>query len=98
MDSAAVVIAFAIHPFLPVPPCFSAGIFACCGVGHDRIYMRHLLPQLPESPAHCVVHFVVLDHMAPVQAPALGAIQLLQPFVAEHQHWIGVDDQLGPLS
>ncbi|WP_413404177.1 hypothetical protein [Synechococcus sp. MIT S9510] len=41
---------------------------------------------------------VVLDHMAPVQAPAFGAIQLLQPLIAEHQNRIGVDYQLGAFS
>ncbi len=34
--------------------------------------------------------------MAPAAAAALRAEQLLQPFVAEHQHRIGLDNQLRP--
>ena len=57
--------------------------------------MRHLLPELPRCPPHRVLHAIVLSHMAPAARAALRAIQLLKPFVAEYQHWIGLDHELG---
>lgn len=56
--------------------------------------MGHLLPEVPRCPAHRVSNLVVLDHVAPTAAAAFGAEQLLQPFIAQHQHRVGVDDQL----
>ena len=55
--------------------------------------MGHLLPQLPRCPAHRVPHRIVFDHMAPTAVAAFRAEQLLQPFVAQHQHRVGVEDQ-----
>ena len=57
--------------------------------------MGHLLPQLPGCPSDAVLSVVVLSDVAPAIASALGAEQLFQPFVAEHQHRIGLDHQLG---
>ena len=57
--------------------------------------MGDLLPEVLWCPAHGVLHAVVLDHMAPATRAALRAEQLLKPFVAEYQHWIGLDHQLG---
>ena len=57
--------------------------------------MRDLLPEIPGCPAHGVLHAVVLDHVAPAARSALRAEQLLKPFVAEYQHWIGLDHELG---
>ena len=57
--------------------------------------MGDLLPEIPGCPAHGVLHAVVLDHVAPVTRAAPLAEQLLKPFVAEYQHWLGLDHQLG---
>ena len=56
--------------------------------------MGHLLPELPRRPAHRVPHCIMFDHVAPTAGATLRAEQLLQPFVAEHQHGVSVDDQL----
>ncbi len=56
--------------------------------------MGHLLPQLPRRPVHFVQHPVDPLDMAPAAAAALRAEQLLQPFIAEHQHRIGLNHQL----
>ena len=58
--------------------------------------MGHLLPQIPGCPAHAVVDPIVLGDVAPTAGAALGAKQLFQPLIAEHQHGIGMDHQLGP--
>jgi hypothetical protein len=44
-----------------------------------------------------VLNAVVLDHMAPAAAAALWAEQLLKPFMAQHQHRVGLNHQAGPL-
>ncbi len=62
-------------------------------VGHHRIHMGHLLPEVALRPAHRVADPIVLRHMAPAVAAAGRAEQLLQPFVAEHQHRVGLDHQ-----
>ena len=59
--------------------------------------MGHLLPELTGCPAHRVLHAVVLGDVAPAAAAALRAEQLLQPFIAEHQHRIGLNHEQGPL-
>jgi hypothetical protein len=59
--------------------------------------MGHLLPQVARGPEHRVQHPVDPFDMAPAAATALRAEQLLQPFVAEHQHRIGLDHQLRPV-
>ena len=56
--------------------------------------MGHLFPELPRCPSHRVGDLVMFDHVAPVAATALGAEQFLQPFVAQHQHGVGIEDQL----
>ena len=56
--------------------------------------MGHLFPQLPRSPAHRVLHCVVFGHMEPAAVAALGAEQFFEPLVAQHQHRVGIDDQL----
>jgi len=56
--------------------------------------MSHLLPQIPRRPAHCVLQPVVPGDVAPAAAAALRAEQLLQPFIAEHQHRVGLNHQL----
>jgi len=56
--------------------------------------MGHLLPQVPRRPAHAVVRTVMLHHMAPARPAALGTKQLLQPFIAQHQHRVRLNDQL----
>jgi len=58
--------------------------------------MAHLLPEIPGCPANRVLHAVVLGDVAPAAAAALRAEQLLHPFVGEHQHLVGLDQQLGP--
>jgi len=58
--------------------------------------MGHLLPQIPRSPAHRVFHPVVFGDVAPAAPSALRAEQLLQPFIAEYQHRVSLDHQLGP--
>ncbi len=58
--------------------------------------MGHLLPEVAWGPAHRVQNPVDPGDMAPAAAAALRAEQLLQPFVAEHQHRIGLDHQLRP--
>ena len=60
--------------------------------------MGHLLPQIPRCPAHAVVDPIVLDDVAPLACAALGAKQLFQLLVAEHQHGIGMDHQPGLLA
>ena len=60
--------------------------------------MGYLLPEFPGCPPHCVGHLVVLNHMAPTGAAALRAEELLEPFVAEDKHRIGINDQLCCLS
>ena len=72
----------------------SSGVLAHRGIGGGWINMGHLLPQLPRRPVHGVKHSVVFDYMAPEAAGALRAEQLLQPFVAQHQNWVGIDEQL----
>ena len=56
--------------------------------------MGHLFPELPGRPAHRVDDRVVLGHVTPAAMAALRAEQLLQSFVAENQHRVGMDDQL----
>ena len=41
--------------------------------------------------------FVFTNYMAPAVASALRAVELLQPFVADHQHWVSIDHQSRPL-
>jgi len=57
--------------------------------------MGHLLPQVPRRPAHRVLHAAVFGDVAPAAAAALWAEQLLQPFIAENQHRVGLKHQLG---
>ena len=59
------------------------------------IHVGDLLPEIPGCPAHGVLHAVVLDHVAPAARAALRAEKLLKPFVAEYQHWISLDHELG---
>ena len=59
--------------------------------------MSHLLPELPAGPVHRMTDAVVADHMTPVAHPAFRAIQLLQPFVAQHQDGVGLEDLAGLL-
>jgi len=56
--------------------------------------MGRLLPQLPRRPAHRVLHPVVPGDVAPATVAALRAEQLLQPFIAEHKHRVGLNHQL----
>jgi len=56
--------------------------------------MGYLLPQIPRSPAHRVLHPVLFGDVAPAAAAALRTEQLLQPFIAEHQYRIGLNQQL----
>jgi len=56
--------------------------------------MGHLLPPLRRRQAHRVLHTAVFGDVSPAAAAALRAEQLLQPFVAEHLHWIGLNQQL----
>ena len=56
--------------------------------------MGHLFPELPGRSAHRVDVLVVLGHVTPAAMAAFRAEQLLQPFVAEDQNRIGVNDQL----
>ncbi len=58
--------------------------------------MGRLLPQLARGPAHRVDRPVDPGDVAPAAAAALRAEQLLEPFVAEYQHGISLDDQLRP--
>ena len=57
--------------------------------------MRDLLPQLPRRPAHLMHHSVDPGDVAPAARAALRAEQLLQSLVAQHQHRVGLDHQLG---
>ena len=62
--------------------------------GHGGIHMGHVLPQLPRRLTQLVHHRVKLrDASSPFAAP-LRAEQLLQPFVAQHDHLIGADHKL----
>ena len=72
---------FAVGPFLVVAPRFPAREFTHRWVGHHRIHVGHLLPQLPRRPAHRVLHPVVLGYVAPAAASAGRAEQLFQPLV-----------------
>ena len=56
--------------------------------------MGHLFPELPGRPAHRVDDGVVLGHVTPAAMAAFRAKQFLQPFVAEDQNRIGMDDHL----
>ena len=86
--------ALAIHPFDGISTGMAAGVVAHGRIGGGGIHMGHLLPKIPRCPAHRVLDVVVVDHVAPVVAPAFRAKQFFQPFVAQHQHWVSVDNQL----
>ena len=58
--------------------------------------MGHLLPQIPRCPADAVVDPVMFGDVAPTAGATHGAKQLFQPLIAEHQHGLGIDHQLGP--
>ena len=88
---------FAIGPFLVEAPSFPAREFTHRWVGHHRIHVGHLLPQLPWRPAHRVLYPVVLGYVAPAVATTNWAEQLFKKLVADHQHRIGLDHQLGSL-
>jgi hypothetical protein len=94
--SAGLVEAFAIRPLERGPAGRTAGEFAHAGVRLQGIDVRHLLPEVARGPAHRVQHPLDPGDMAPAAAAALRAEQLFQPFVAEHQHRIGLDHQLCP--
>ena len=53
-----------------------------------------MLSEIPLFPAHRVANPVLLDYMASAASVALGAEQLFEPIVAQHQHRLGDDDQL----
>ncbi len=91
-----VVEAFAIHPLDRGPAGGAPGVLAHRGVRLYWIHMGHLLPEVARRPAHRVQHPVDPGDMAPAAAAALRAEQLLQPFIAEHQHRIGLNHQLRP--
>jgi lipopolysaccharide/colanic/teichoic acid biosynthesis glycosyltransferase len=95
--SAQVEVAFAVGPLECRPPRRAPAELAHARVGHQRIHMRHLLPQVARRPAHVMAHLVVAHHMAPAAGAALRAEQLLQPLVAQHQHRVGLDHQPRPL-
>ena len=57
--------------------------------------MGDLLPEFPRRPAQLMHHSVDPGDVAPAARAALRAEQLLQPLVAEHQHGVGLDHQLG---
>ena len=57
--------------------------------------MGHLLPKIPGCPTHRVKDLVVLDHMAPAAGTTFRTKQFFQPFIAQHQHGVSVDDQVG---
>ena len=59
--------------------------------------MRDLLLELSRRPAQLMHNSVDPGDLAPVAPAALRAEQLLQPHVAQHQHWMGLDHQLGCL-
>jgi hypothetical protein len=88
--------AFAIRPLEGGPAGRAAGEFAHGGIRLQGIHVGHLLPEFARGPAHRVQYPVDPGDMAPAAAAALRAEQLLQPFVAEHQHRIGLDHQLRP--
>ena len=52
-----------------------------------------MLSEIPLFPAHRVANPVLLDYMASAASVALGAEQD-SPLGAQHQHRLGVDDQL----
>ena len=93
-DRSSVFVAFAVYPLDRITTGVAAGVVAHRRICRRGIYMGHLLPEIPRRPVHRVCHLVVLNHMAPTAAAALRAEQLLQPFVAQHQHRIGTEDQL----
>ena len=85
--------ALAVHPFDHIAPRVSVGVLAHYRICRGGINVSHLLPEIPGSPTNRVDDFVVLDHMTPTTRTAFRAKQLLQPFIAQHQHWLGVDNQ-----
>ncbi len=91
-----VVEVFVVRPLERGPAGRAAGEFAHCGVRLQGIHVGHLLPEVTRGPAHRVQHPVDQGDMAPAAAAALRAEQLLKPFIAEHQHRIGLDHQLCP--
>jgi hypothetical protein len=88
----AVEVALAIHPFVPGAPCCLACELAHAGVGNQGLNMGHLLPEVPWCPTDIMADLVMPHNVAPSRAAAVWAEELLQPFVAQNQDWMCLDD------
>ena len=64
-----------------------------CALSVEEALAVHPFDHIAPCPAHRVRDLVVFDYLAPMAAAAFGAEQFLQPFIAQHQHWLGVDNQ-----
>ena len=62
------------------------------GVSGCGIHMGHLLLMIPWCPVQAVPHLIGLGDVAPTAGAALGAKQLFEPFVAQHQYGVGIEN------